>query len=45
VAGFGYVATTIAEFEYPSGREVFVQNPALTSLPYAYGFAVSPGHP
>jgi hypothetical protein len=43
VAGFGYVATTIAEFKYPSGREVFVQNPALTSLPFAYGFAASPG--
>jgi hypothetical protein len=43
VAGFGYVATTIAEFKYPSGREVLVQNPALTSLPFAYGFAVSTG--
>jgi hypothetical protein len=40
---FGYVVTTIAEFDYPSGREVFVQNPALTSLPFAYGIAVSPG--
>jgi hypothetical protein len=44
MAGFGYVATTVAEFKYPSGREVLVQNPALTSLPFAYGFAVSPGH-
>lgn len=41
--GFGYIATTIAEFKYPSGHLVFVQNPALTSLPFAYGFAVSPG--
>jgi hypothetical protein len=40
---FGYVVTTLAEFKYPSGREVFVQNPALTSLPFAYGVAVSPG--
>jgi hypothetical protein len=43
VESFGYVVTTLAEFEYPSGREVFVQNPALASLPFAYGIAVSPG--
>jgi hypothetical protein len=43
VENFGYVVTTLAEFDYPSGREVFVQNPALTSLPFAYGIAVSPG--
>jgi hypothetical protein len=44
VESFGYVVTTLAEFDYPSGREVFVQNPTLTSLPFAYGIAASPGN-
>jgi hypothetical protein len=43
VESFSYVVTTVGEFEYPSGREIFVQNPALVSLPFAYGVAVSTG--
>lgn len=41
--GFSYVFTTPAEFDYPTGNQRFVENPALTSLPFAYGFAASPG--
>ncbi|MEO6990035.1 MAG: hypothetical protein ABI346_03910 [Candidatus Baltobacteraceae bacterium] len=33
---------TLAEFDYPSGRELLVQNPTLTSTPFLYGFAASP---
>jgi hypothetical protein len=39
---FSYVATSLAAFDYPSGRELFVQNPALISQPWSYGIAVSP---
>ncbi len=40
---FSYVVTTPGAFDYPSGSQLFAENPALTSLPFAYGFAASPG--
>jgi hypothetical protein len=39
----GYIADTPAAFAYPSGRQLFVQNPATVAGPWSYGFAVSPG--
>ena len=41
---FSDVATTLAEFAYPSGRQRFVQTPLGSSQPFAYGIAVSPGN-
>jgi hypothetical protein len=38
----GFIANTPAEFDYPSGRQRFAENPALTSSPISYGFAASP---
>jgi len=40
---FLYVATTPAEFAYPSGRELKVQGKLSSAVPFAYGFAISPG--
>lgn len=40
---FAYVAATPAAFAYPSGKQLFVQNPATGAGPWSYGFAVSPG--
>jgi hypothetical protein len=37
------IAGTPAEFAYPSGRQLFVQDPAHEAGPWSYGFAVSPG--
>jgi hypothetical protein len=34
---------TPAKFAYPSGRQLFVQNPANAAGPWSYGFAVSRG--
>jgi hypothetical protein len=38
---FGFVVDTVAEFDYPTGRQLFAQNPALAPAPFVYGFAVS----
>jgi hypothetical protein len=38
-----FVVTALAEFDYPSGRELSVQKPTGTSQPFIYGVAVSPG--
>lgn len=38
-----YIAGTPAEFAYPSGRQLMVQDPARAAGPWSYGFAVSPG--
>ena len=40
---FAYILDTPAAFAYPSGRQLFVQNPASAPGPWSYGFAVSPG--
>ncbi|HXB84084.1 MAG TPA: hypothetical protein VNU22_12115 [Candidatus Acidoferrum sp.] len=38
-----FLVGTPAEFTYPSGRQLSVQDPAHAAGPWSYGFAVSPG--
>ncbi len=38
-----FLIATPAEFAYPSGHQLFAQNPANAAGPWSYGFAVSPG--
>jgi len=39
---FPFVISTIATFDYPSGRELHVQHREPAPAPFVYGFAVSP---
>ncbi|HEX3672078.1 MAG TPA: hypothetical protein VHT92_10300 [Candidatus Cybelea sp.] len=43
VQSLSYIAATPAEFAYPSGTQVLVQDPAHGAGPWSYGFAVSAG--